>query len=340
MPCLTHKPAILVLPTKKMRTGAVVSGLLLGYLSLTSAVQQWVMIWNDEFSGSFLNTSNWAIQTDPCYSYYDSEVYVASAVSISNGNLVLTASNQATTINCPDGTKTKQVQSGRVSTQGHWSWNHGKFEARAKLPKGEYMWPGIWLLCENDNCPADNYLEIDTMEAYNHYSSVAGANNFAESTFWYEIPDSTLGTTKGDYSVQFPDATTPDLTADYHTYTAIWTTGYIEFQFDGVMVGNYSWTPNSNVSHVDVMKVNFLLNVALGGGAYNNPSDATVLKDVGSWTSMYVDYVRVFQLQDVAQTNADNTTTATTAPTKKSAQGFSKVTFWALMTLALMLFLI
>ena len=38
------------------------------------------------------------------------------------------------------------VQSARISTQGHYSIQFGKVEVRAKLPRGDWLWPAIWML--------------------------------------------------------------------------------------------------------------------------------------------------------------------------------------------------
>ncbi len=43
------------------------------------------------------------------------------------------------------------VQSARLSTQGKVSIAFGKVEVRAKLPTGDWLWPAIWMLPEDES---------------------------------------------------------------------------------------------------------------------------------------------------------------------------------------------
>ena len=41
------------------------------------------------------------------------------------------------------------VKSARLSTKGHHSITYGRVEVRAKLPRGDWLWPAIWMLPED-----------------------------------------------------------------------------------------------------------------------------------------------------------------------------------------------
>lgn len=43
------------------------------------------------------------------------------------------------------------VKSARISTQGHYDIKFGKVEVRAKNPKGDWLWPAIWMLPTDDS---------------------------------------------------------------------------------------------------------------------------------------------------------------------------------------------
>ena len=43
------------------------------------------------------------------------------------------------------------VKSARISTKGHYSIQFGRVEVRAKLPRGDWLWPAIWMLPEDTN---------------------------------------------------------------------------------------------------------------------------------------------------------------------------------------------
>src|SRR5205823_6873644 len=40
----------------------------------------------------------------------------------------------------------KSYTSARIKTQGKFEQEHGRFEARAKMPTGRGLWPAFWLL--------------------------------------------------------------------------------------------------------------------------------------------------------------------------------------------------
>ena len=58
------------------------------------------------------------------------------------------------------------VTSGKLSTINSFSFTYGRVEVRAKLPKGDWLWPAIWFLpqhSEYGRWPASG--EIDIMES-------------------------------------------------------------------------------------------------------------------------------------------------------------------------------
>lgn len=58
------------------------------------------------------------------------------------------------------------IQSARLRTAGTFSFKYGRIEVRAKLPRGDWLWPAIWLLPEDQQYvawPASG--EIDLMES-------------------------------------------------------------------------------------------------------------------------------------------------------------------------------
>jgi beta-glucanase (GH16 family) len=45
-------------------------------------------------------------------------------------------------------TRTRPFTSARVRTKAsrYGSWKYGRFEVRARLPRGDFLWPAIWML--------------------------------------------------------------------------------------------------------------------------------------------------------------------------------------------------
>ncbi|KAF5370981.1 hypothetical protein D9615_006309 [Tricholomella constricta] len=66
----------------------------------------------------------------------------------------------------PSGQIINPVQSARISTKRSASTKFGKVEVRAKIPKGDWQWPAIWMLpVDNKYGPWPLSGEIDIMEA-------------------------------------------------------------------------------------------------------------------------------------------------------------------------------
>jgi len=117
------------------------------------------MVWNDEFSGNSIDTTKWDHEVDcwgggngelQCYTSRPQNSYV------SNGNLYLVAKperytgsmNGCTNNNDNSCGNTKDYTSARLRTKMSptGSWKYGRFEFRAKLPKGKHLWPAMWML--------------------------------------------------------------------------------------------------------------------------------------------------------------------------------------------------
>jgi beta-glucanase (GH16 family) len=100
------------------------------------------------------------------------------------------------------------VMSARISTQGKVNIQYGKVEVRAKLPRGDWLWPAIWMLPESETYGAwplsgeidvrpflsltlrhltrPSLLTLQIMEARGNRPGYAGqGSNFVRSTLNY-----------------------------------------------------------------------------------------------------------------------------------------------------------
>ncbi len=58
------------------------------------------------------------------------------------------------------------VMSARLHTKNHYSIRYGRVEIQAKLPRGDWLWPALWMLPVDDEYGAwPRSGEIDIMEA-------------------------------------------------------------------------------------------------------------------------------------------------------------------------------
>lgn len=115
------------------------------------------------------------------------------------------------------------IQSARVRTAGTFSFKYGRLEVEAKLPSGDWIWPAIWLLPEDQaygQWPASG--EIDLVESRgNDASYPGGVNCFGSTLHWGPYwPEDPYTLTHADYCLSTDSGKT--LHDDFHTYGMVW----------------------------------------------------------------------------------------------------------------------
>lgn len=180
---------------------------------------------------------------------------------------------------------------------------YGKVEFAAKVPEGNGTWSAVWMLpTMNTYGTWPHSGEIDILEhvgydpnqvfssthttKYNHLNS-AGALTFSKTL--YEATDS------------------------FNIYTMEWLPGKLVMHVNDMKIGEFNYTPafNQDVPFDDVFPFDqafhLIINLAIGGiwGGVDGIDDSIFP------TSMYVDYVRVYQkdvasIDKIAPTTPDN----------------------------------
>ena len=121
------------------------------------------------------------------------------------------------------------IQSARIRTAESFSFTYGKVEVRAKLPKGDWLWPAIWLLPRHNQYggwPASG--EIDIMESRGNPTSYApgGSNVYGSTLHWGPIYN------ENAWAKTHAIWNGSDLTEDFHVYGFIWNETYIGTYID------------------------------------------------------------------------------------------------------------
>jgi beta-glucanase (GH16 family) len=170
--------------------------------------------------------------------------------------------------------------SSRMVTKGKGDWLFGRFEIKAKLPKGRGTWPAIWML------PTDwvyggwpNSGEIDIME------HVGFDQNKVHITIHTKALNHTLNTQRGAYRI------VPTASDEFHVYRLDWASYGIRGYIDGDLVFEYT-NPNTNSDYWPFDKrFHLLLNIAIGGSWGGQQGvDDTIFP-----ATMEIDYVKVFK---------------------------------------------
>jgi beta-glucanase (GH16 family) len=171
--------------------------------------------------------------------------------------------------------------SARMKSQGLFSFQYGRIEARIKLPEGQGFWPAFWLLGNNIatiNWPACG--ELDVME------HIDGSNPQNLGYDW--VQGSVHGTSLNDGTQYHPSGFSA---ADWHTYGMIWTKGQIQFYVDDPanIYASFNSITAAGTWPFDAGPQFVLLNLAVGGDWPGSPDTTTVFP-----SEMQVDYVRVY----------------------------------------------
>lgn len=154
------------------------------------------------------------------------------------------------------------IQSAKITTSESFSFKYGRVEVKAKLPRGDWLWPAIWLLpLYNDYgmWPASG--EIDLMESRGNvnYPFEGGVESFGSTLHWG--PDYFTHKFKETHKCYSNPAPLSD---DFHVYGLYWTADRIYTYIDD---------PKNIVLDVDTKTTSFW-NRGNFPSSYNNPWQA------------------------------------------------------------------
>ena len=97
----------------------------------------WEMVWNDEFNDTKIDTTKWNfIDKGDGFGNNELQYYTPRPENayIEKGSLIIKA--------LKEDYKGCEYTSAKLTSQNKGDWTFGKFEIRAKMPKGQGMWPG------------------------------------------------------------------------------------------------------------------------------------------------------------------------------------------------------
>lgn len=251
-----------------------------GPCDFATDLDAYTLVWSDEFDGPEIDLNNWSFNIgDGCdrgicgwgnneLQYYTDR---PDNAFIEDGNLVIRAKQESF--------QGYGYTSARMVTKNKADFQFGRIDISAKLPKGQGIWPAIWMLSTEEKYgqwPRSG--EIDIMELIgNKPAEVFGTVHWGLD-FWRF---------KSSYYTE--DGT--DFSADFHTYSLLWREDCLRFMVDGNIYGDPitpSTTLPTNYPFNDVFHL--ILNIAVGGNLPGNPDGSTVFPQ-----DMRIDYIRVYE---------------------------------------------
>ncbi len=241
------------------------------------------LLWSDEFDGTELNMEKWNYeQHAPGWTNAELQEYTDSTdnMYIEDGKLVIRA------IKTKDESGNDYYTSGKVTGQNKTDFLYGKVVVSAKVPKGQGLWPAIWMMPTQESKYGQwpKCGEIDIMEVLGNQPEIA------YGTIHYGEPHAEQ---QGIYTLEngsFAD--------DFHEYSVEWEPGEMRFYIDG----NLYHTVNQWFTAVEGQEDKpypapfdqtffVQLNLAVGGTWPGNPDETTDFENA----KFIIDYVRVYQ---------------------------------------------
>jgi len=239
-----------------------------------STYQGMNLVWSDEFSGKTINPLVWNYDIGGSgWGNNELEYYTNSSKNafVTNGYLVIEARKETY--------KTNNYTSARLLSKDKKSFTYGRIDFRAKLPKGQGIWPALWMLGSNistKSWPACG--EIDIMELLGHEpQKTYGTIHWGAAGG----PSTHIG---GNYSLS-----SQTFSDSFHVFSLLWETTKLSFLIDNIPFFSADKSQVNGDNPFD-KPFFFIMNVAVGGNWPGNPDITTIFPQ-----RMIVDYVRVFQ---------------------------------------------
>ncbi|SDS23776.1 Beta-glucanase, GH16 family [Formosa sp. Hel1_31_208] len=201
--------------------------------------------------------------------------------NVENGVLVITADEESF--------MGSNYTSARITTQGLFEQQYGRFEARIRLPVGKGIWPAFWLLGNDcDENPWPQCGEIDIMEYLGNAPTVVLGSVHGPG---YNAGDSI----SREYTLE-----NDRFDEGFHIFGIEWGPNYINYYVDGDLYQTI--TPETTADEAITFNAPdnagewvfnrpfyIIINMAVGGSLPGAPNAETEFPQ-----SMYVDYVRVY----------------------------------------------
>lgn len=233
------------------------------------------LVWSDEFEGNSINTANWGFDIGNGqwgWGNNELEYYKSENAWVEDGALTIEARKEYYS--------GFNYTSAKLKTLNKQSFKYGRIDIRALLPKGQGIWPALWMLGDNLSSvgwPASG--EIDIVEMV---GGTDGDNKTHGTLHWDSNGHASAG---GSYTLSegiFAD--------EYHVFTLLWTETSMKWYVNDIFFKEITIT-DSNMTEFH-QKFWLIFNVAVGGNWPGSPDATTIFPQ-----QMKVDYVRVFQVK-------------------------------------------
>jgi len=126
------------------------------------------------------------------------------------------------------------IMSARLRTLGSFATKYGRIEIRAKMPKGEWLWPAIWMMPANwpyGTWPASGEIDIVESRGNNDYGDIGHQHGGSTLHWGPHWPHNRYDLTTAQYTAN--DGSFAD---SFHVWRVDWTDQKMEFFVDDELV--------------------------------------------------------------------------------------------------------
>lgn len=234
------------------------------------------LVWSDEFNYSGLpDSTKWNYDVGG-HGWGNNELQYYTSKRLENaraenGHLIIEARKE--------NWQGKDYTSARLVTKGKADWKYGRFEIKARLPKGLGSWPAIWMLASTTPLKWPDDGEIDIMEHVGYDQGKIHASLHTKDYYFVINTQKTAITN------------VPDCSEKFHVYALDWTADTIKILVDDHVYFSFGNEHKGKSKWPFDTPFYLLLNIAVGGnwGGQKGMDDKSL-----PW-KMEVDYVRVYQ---------------------------------------------
>ena len=243
-----------------------------GHLSASSYPGK-TLVWSDEFDGESIDLSHWTYDLGASgWGNQELQNYTSNSENsyVNDGNLFIVARENGI-----------HFTSARMKSIGLQEFQYGRIDVRAILPKGQGIWPAIWMLGANYptvGWPACG--EIDIMEL------IGSSPNTVHGTIHYGTDWTQHNYTGSGTSIPW----TETFSDEFHVFSIDWDENGITWLLDDQPFYTIDNAVTGSQPYPFDNPFFFIMNIAVGGQWPGYPDATTEFPQF-----MAVDYVRVFQ---------------------------------------------
>lgn len=241
------------------------------------------IIWADDFNNKELDESKWeyelgSIRGIEQQRYVNDKENVFIRDNESGGELVLQATDRPKDLQYINprskGTNDERkviYNSGSIRTHGKQEFLYGRIEMKAKLPKGQGVFPAFWTLgsdftLDGDISKSQGYGwarcgEIDIMELIGSRENGSGNKTVYQTIHTADTSDDNTYQKLGGTSYKIND----DFYDNYHIFGVDWSKGKIQWYVDDVIVATVDYKNNPVASKALDRPHYIQMNLAMGG---------------------------------------------------------------------------